>query len=197
MPRCGWAGEDPLYIHYHDTEWGVPETSDQALFEKLILEGFQAGLSWITILKKRENFRRAFHNFEAERIVRFGPADVERLMADSGIIRNAKKIEAAVSNAAAFLEMKERGRSLSQFFWEAVDGEPLDGQRRSLADIPAETALSKKLSKELKKLGFRFVGPVTVYAHMQAMGLVNDHVMDCPRYREVAAMTAEIEAGRG
>lgn len=197
MPRCGWAGEDPLYIHYHDTEWGVPETSDQALFEKLILEGFQAGLSWITILRKRENFRRAFHNFEAERIVRFGPADIERLMADSGIIRNAKKIEAAVSNAAAFLEMKERGLSLSQFFWEAVDGVPIDGQRRSLADIPAETALSKKLSKELKKLGFRFVGPVTVYAHMQAMGLVNDHVMDCPRYHEVAAMTAEIEAGRG
>ena len=188
MPRCGWAGDDPLYVHYHDTEWGVPERSDQALFEKLILEGFQAGLSWITILRKRENFRRAFDGFDPAKIVRFDAAKIDTLMQDEGIIRNKKKIEAAVHNARAFLEMREKGDSLSRLFWDAVDGQPLDGKRRSLKDIPAETPLSRKLSKELKARGFKFVGPVTVYAHMQAMGLVNDHVMDCHRYAEVAEL---------
>lgn len=188
MARCGWAGDDPLYIEYHDTEWGVPEYSDQGLFEKLILEGFQAGLSWITILRKRENFRRAFMGFDPEQMVRFDAVKIEQLMQDTGIIRNRKKIEAAVFNARAFLEMKEVGDSLSRFFWDAVDGVPLDGKRRTLQDVPAETDLSRKLSKELKLRGFKFVGPVTVYAHMQAMGLVNDHVMDCPRYHEVAKL---------
>ncbi|GJM03579.1 MAG: DNA-3-methyladenine glycosylase [Rhodomicrobium sp.] len=188
MPRCGWAGDDPLYIDYHDTEWGVPERSDEALFEKLILEGFQAGLSWITILRKRENFRRAFEGFDPEKIVRFDEAKIESLMGDAGIIRNRKKIEAATMNARAFLDMRDNGENLSSFFWDAVDGTALDGKRGCLKDVPSETPLSKSLSKELKRRGFKFVGPVTVYAHMQAMGLVNDHVMTCPRYEAVAQM---------
>lgn len=180
MTRCSWAGDDPLYIQYHDEEWGVPETSDRALFEKLLLEGFQSGLSWITILRKRENFRRAFDGFDAEKIVQYGPKKIEALMTDTGIIRNRLKIEAAVHNASAFLEFQEKGPGLATFFWDAVDGAPLQNNFKSMSDIPGKTDLSTKLSKELKKRGFKFVGPTTVYAHMQAMGLVNDHLVDCP-----------------
>ena len=180
MTRCSWAGDDPLYIQYHDEEWGVPETSDRALFEKLLLEGFQSGLSWITILRKRENFRRAFDGFDAEKIVHYGPKKIEALMADTGIIRNRLKIEAAVHNARAFLEFQEKGPGLASFFWNAVDGAPLQNKFKSMSDIPGQTDLSTKLSRELKKRGFKFVGPTTVYAHMQAMGLVNDHLVDCP-----------------
>lgn len=188
MPRCSWAGDDPLYISYHDEEWGVPETSDEALFEKIILEGFQAGLSWITILRKRENFRAAFDGFDANKMARYTDAKITALMSDSGIIRNRAKIEAAVVNARAFLDMQEKGPGLAAFFWEAVDGRPLQTNCASMAEVPAQTALSQKLSKELKRLGFKFVGPTTVYAHMQAMGLVNDHVVDCPRHKAVLKM---------
>lgn len=184
MTRCGWVGDDPLYIDYHDEEWGVPETSDQALFEKIILEGFQSGLSWITILKKRENFRKAFDGFDAEKMVKYKPKKMQALMADTGIIRNKLKIEAAVHNARAFLDMQEKGPGLSEFFWGAVDGVPLQNNFKTLKEIPGKTDLSTKLSKELKRLGFKFVGPTTVYAHMQAMGLVNDHVVDCPWHQK-------------
>ena len=188
MPRCSWAGEDPQYIKYHDEEWGVPEVSSRALFEKIILEGFQAGLSWITILRKRENFRAAFDGFDAEKMALYNAKKVEALMVDSGIIRNRAKIEAAVVNAQAYLDMQEKGPGLAAFFWDAVDGRPLQTNRVSLSDVPAQTALSQTLSKELKRLGFKFVGPTTVYAHMQAMGLVNDHVVDCPRHKAVLKM---------
>ncbi len=184
MTRCCWVGDDPLYIDYHDEEWGIPETSDQVLFEKILLEGFQSGLSWITILKKRENFRKAFDGFDAEKMVKYKPKKIEALMADTGIIRNKLKIEAAVHNARAFLEMQEKGPGLSVFFWDAVDGAPLQNNFKSTKDIPGKTDLSTKLSKELKKRGFKFVGPTTVYAHMQAMGLVNDHVVDCPCHQK-------------
>lgn len=188
MARCDWAGSDPLYIHYHDTEWGVPECSDQALFEKLILEGFQAGLSWITILRKRESFRQAFAGFDAVKMLSFSPAKRKALMQNSGIIRNRSKIEAAFLNAKAFLEFQEAGPGLGAFFWDAVDGRPIQNNYKTLADIPAKTALSETVSKELKRLGFRFVGPVTVYAHFQAMGLVNDHVVDCPCHAKCAKL---------
>jgi len=194
MPRCAWVNDDPLYIEYHDTEWGVPEASDRALFEKIILEGFQAGLSWITILRKRENFRAAFDQFNPEIMARYTARKHNALMKDAGIIRNAKKIEAAVDNAKAFLEMQERGRGLAHFFWDAVDGEPRQNRFKKLSDIPSETELSKRLSKELKKLGFRFVGPTTVYAHMQAMGLVNDHVLGCPRCEDCAKIGSTFKA---
>jgi len=188
MERCSWVNDDPLYIKYHDEEWGVPELSDQALFEKLILEGFQAGLSWITILRKRENFRKAFDGFCPEKIARYGDKKLISLMADTGIIRNRAKIEAAVSNAKTYLDMKESGRGLSVFFWDCVDGQPLQNNFKTFADIPAKTDMSAKVSKELKRLGFKFVGPTTVYAHFQAMGLVNDHVVTCPRHRACAEL---------
>ena len=192
MGRCAWVGDDPLYIDYHDEEWGVPEVNDQALFEKLILEGFQAGLSWITILRKRENFRQAFDQFDAEKIARFGAKRLEKLMNDEGIIRNRAKIEASVKNAKAYLNLQESGSGLRHLFWGAVDGQPLQNNYKSLKDIPGKTELSTKLSKELKRLGFAFVGPTTVYAHFQAMGLVNDHVVDCPRYEVCAKLGAKL-----
>ncbi len=193
MGRCGWVGADPLYITYHDEEWGVPELSDQALFEKLILEGFQAGLSWITILRKRENFRRAFAGFDAEKMLRFSEKKREKLMQDTGIIRNRAKIEAAFTNARAFLEFQASGPGLAAFFWDAVDGTPLQNNYKNLKDIPAKTAMSEKISKELKAVGFRFVGPTTVYAHFQAMGLVNDHVVDCPGHAKCAKLGASLK----
>lgn len=193
MGRCQWAGSDPLYIDYHDHEWGVPEASGQALFEKLILEGFQAGLSWITILRKRENFRRAFAGFDAGAMLSFSAAQRAALMQDAGIVRNAKKIEAAFDNARAFMAMKEGGMCLSSLFWGAVDGKPVQNNYKHHADIPAKTPLSTALSKELKRLGFRFVGPTTVYAHCQAMGLVNDHVVDCPAHEVCARLGAEFD----
>ncbi len=188
MARCPWAGKDPLYIDYHDQEWGVPELSDKALFEKLLLEGFQAGLSWITILRKRENFRIAFDGFDAEKMVRYSPKKIEKLMQDTGIIRNRLKIEAAIKNARAFLNFQEKGPGLAVFFWDAVDGKPLQNNFTSMKEVPGQTELSAKLSKELKKHGFRFVGPTTVYAHMQAMGMVNDHLVDCPGHKKCKKM---------
>jgi DNA-3-methyladenine glycosylase I len=176
--RCPWAGADPLYQHYHDTEWGVPHADDQRLFEKLVLEGFQAGLSWITILRKRENFRRAFHGFDAKKIARYMDRDVARLMADEGIIRNRLKIEATISNAEAYLELKKQG-TLAAFLWKAIGKRTPSSTRRAIGDIPAVTEESEKLSKALKKAGFRFVGPTAMYAFMQSTGMVNDHLVTC------------------
>lgn len=188
MPeRCAWCGNDPLYTAYHDLEWGVPQHDDRHLFEMLVLEGAQAGLSWITILKKRENYRRAFDDFDVNKVARYTAADVERLMADAGIVRNRLKIESAIANARATLEAQARFGSLDACLWRFVDGVPRDGARATLADVPAETAESQAMSRELKRLGFRFVGPTVCYAFMQAVGMVNDHVADCFRHREIAA----------
>ncbi|HTZ00110.1 MAG TPA: DNA-3-methyladenine glycosylase I [Rhodocyclaceae bacterium] len=185
--RCPWCGDDPLYVAYHDEEWGVPCHDEQTLFEFLILEGAQAGLSWITILRKRQNYRRAFHGFDAERIARYGAKDIARLMGDAGIVRNRLKIEAAVANARAALALRDRGESLDSLFWQFVDGKPVVNRWKSLGEIPAATPTSEALSKELKRRGFRFVGPTVCYAHMQATGMVNDHLVDCFRHRQVAA----------
>jgi len=179
--RCPWAGSDGEYIRYHDEEWGVPLTTDEALFEKLVLEGFQAGLSWITILRKRENFRRAFARFDPERIARFGKRDVERLLKDEGIIRNRAKIEATIDNAKAYAKLGER-TSLKSFLWGFLDNGPVQNKRKTMSDIPAETDISKRISKALKSEGFRFVGPTTMYAFMQSVGMVNDHIVSCHRY---------------
>jgi DNA-3-methyladenine glycosylase I len=185
MERCPWCGDDPLYVAYHDQEWGVPLHDERALFEFLVLEGAQAGLSWITILRKRENYRRAFHGFDAERIARYGARDIARLMNDAGIVRNRLKIEATVANAKATLTLHERGGSLDQLFWQFVAGRPLVNHWRALTEIPASTTVSEAMSKELKRLGFRFVGPTVCYAHMQATGMVNDHLVTCPRHGAV------------
>jgi DNA-3-methyladenine glycosylase I len=186
MPdRCAWCGTDPLYTAYHDLEWGVPNHDDRHLLEMLVLEGAQAGLSWITILRKRENYRRAFDGFDADKVARYTAADVERLMADAGIVRNRLKIESAIANARATLDAQARFGSLDALLWRFVDGIPRDGARRTLAEVPAETAESKAMSRELKRLGFRFVGPTVCYAFMQAVGMVNDHVADCFRHREI------------
>lgn len=181
--RCAWCGDDPEYQRYHDEEWGVVQRDSRKLFEKLCLEGFQAGLAWITILRKRENFRRAFYDFDPVRIAAMQPADVERLMADAGIVRNRLKIEATISNAQAFLDMQAAGgpTAFSNFVWEAVDGAPQTNTPRSMADVPAKTAAAETLSKRLKKSGFRFVGPTIAYAFMQSMGLVDDHMTGCWR----------------
>jgi DNA-3-methyladenine glycosylase I len=192
--RCAWLGiADAEYTRYHDEEWGVPKSDDRALFEKLILEGFQAGLSWLTILRKRENFRMAFHGFDAERVARFGTRDIERLMADAGIIRNKAKIEATISNAQAYLTLRER-TSLGKFLWDFLDGKPLIHERQTMRDIPPETPQSKAISKALKKEGFRFVGPTTVYAFMQSSGFVNDHLVDCHRHADCAALQRKFKA---
>ena len=194
LVRCGWVGiSDAEYTRYHDQEWGVPKSDDRALFEKLILEGFQAGLSWITILRKRENFRKAFHAFDAERIARFGVRDVERLMGDAGIVRNRAKIEATIENAQAYLRMKER-TSLGRFLWDFLDGKPVIHERQTMRDIPPETPVSKAISKALKKEGFRFVGPTTVYAFMQSSGFVNDHIVGCHRHGACAALQRKFKA---
>ena len=188
--RCGWCGDDPLYVAYHDEEWGVPEWDDRALFEKLILDGFQAGLSWITILRKRDNFRAAFEGFAPEKIARFDAAKVEALMADAGIVRNRSKIEATIGNARAWLAIQESGgENFAEYMWQFVGGAPIVNQRRTMADVPAETPESKAMSKDLKKRGFRFCGPTICYAVMQAVGMVNDHTLDCFRHVEVQAAT--------
>ncbi len=185
--RCTWPGDDPLYVEYHDTEWGVPEWDDRALFEKLILDGFQAGLSWITILRKRDNFVRAFDGFEPEKIVRFGPDRVEALMADTGIVRNRAKIEATIGNARGWLDIMESHEGgFSAYLWDFVGGEPKINRWKTKDQVPAETAESKAMSKDLKARGFRFVGPTICYAFMQAVGIVNDHTVDCFRHRELA-----------
>lgn len=183
--RCTWVGADPLYTAYHDEEWGVPEWDDQALFEKLILDGFQAGLSWLTILKKRDNFRRAFHDFDPRRIAAYTPDDIARLMGDAGIVRNRAKIEATIGNARGWLDIMGEGDGFSAFLWGFVDGQPKVNHWRDISEVPGETAVSKALSKTLKARGFRFVGPTIVYAFMQAVGMVNDHTTDCFRYKQV------------
>lgn len=186
--RCTWVGiADAEYQRYHDEEWGVPMTDDRRLFEKLVLEGFQSGLSWLTILKKRDNFRRAFDDFDAEKIVRYGERDTARLMADAGIIRNRLKVAATIDNARAYLALRER-TTLAAFLWGFVDGRPLINQRASLRDVPAETPTSAAISKALKKAGFRFVGPTTVYAFMQSTGMVNDHLTSCHRHGPCAEL---------
>ncbi|MEX1036096.1 MAG: DNA-3-methyladenine glycosylase I [Sneathiella sp.] len=182
---CTWYGDDPFYKAYHDEEWGVPEYDSRALYEKLILDGFQAGLSWITILRKRDNFHAAFDHFNPELIARYDNAKVETLMQDSGIIRNRAKILGTIKGAQLFLEIEEKENGFSRLLWDYLDGEPLQNERISMADVPAETPLSQAISKDLKKRGFKFVGPTIVYAFMQAVGMVNDHVIGCPRHQEV------------
>jgi DNA-3-methyladenine glycosylase I len=181
LSRCGWPGTDPLYVAYHDEEWGVPEHDSRALFEKLLLDGFQAGLSWITILRKRDAFRRAFDGFDPERIARFDAARVAALMADAGIVRNRAKIEAAVTSARAFLAV-EAEQGFSDYLWGFVDGRPIVNRFTALEDVPASTPLAETVSKDLKARGFRFCGPTIVYAFMQAVGMVNDHLVGCHRY---------------
>lgn len=186
--RCPWAGiADPLYTRYHDEEWGVPKTDDRALFEKLVLESFQSGLSWITILRKRENFRRAFHGFDAKRIAGYGGKDIALLMADEGIVRNRLKVEATIDNARALLKLQQH-TSLAAFIWQLAGGKPLINAHKSFRSVPPQTDTSKAISKALKAEGFRFVGPTTVYAFMQATGMVNDHLVDCHRYAPCARL---------
>ncbi|HET6946505.1 MAG TPA: DNA-3-methyladenine glycosylase I [bacterium] len=180
--RCSWALGNALMTAYHDEEWGVPCHDDRTLFEFLILEGMQAGLSWDTILRKRDNFRAAFDGFDPRQVARYGAADVRRLMRDAGIIRNRAKIDAAIGNAKACLQVQGEFGSFDRFIWQFVDGRPLQGRRRRLRDIPANTDVSAAMSKELRRRGFRFVGPTICYAFMQAVGLVNDHTRDCFRY---------------
>ena len=186
LPRCPWPQQDPLYLSYHDTEWGVPEFDDRALYEKLVLDGFQAGLSWIIILRKRENFRRAFDGFDPEKIARYTPKKVERLLLDAGIVRNRMKIEGAVLSARAWLAVMEQGPGFSRLLWDFVDGTPKVNNFRSTKQVPAETALSRKISKELAGRGFKFCGPTIVYAFMQAVGMVNDHLVTCHRHAACA-----------
>ena len=183
--RCKWAGSDPIYIRYHDTEWGVPVFDDQKLFEFLILEGMQAGLSWITILKKRKNFARAFDNFKPEKIARYNPTKRESLMNNKGIIRNKRKIDAAVDNARAYLNIRGTHGTFSGYIWQFVGGTPVRNAWKNIHEIPAKTPESMGMSKDLKKRGFRFVGPTICYAFMQAVGMVNDHTVDCFRYHEL------------
>lgn len=186
--RCAWPGiADPEYARYHDEEWGVPRTGDRELFEKIVLEGFQAGLSWLTILRKRAAFRRAFAGFDPQRIARFTERDVERLMQDATIVRNRAKIEATIANAHAMLALSQKG-GLARLVWSFLPDGPIVNRRRSLADVPAETELSRAISKALKREGFRFVGPTTVYAFMQSSGLVNDHLIGCHRHAACAAL---------
>jgi DNA-3-methyladenine glycosylase I len=184
--RCAWPGEDPLYVAYHDEEWGVPEYDDRALYEKLILDGFQAGLSWITILRKRDNFRRAFDGFVPEKIARYGEAKIAKLLKNEGIIRHRGKIEGAIKNARGYLEIMEKEPGgFSGYIWKFVDGKPVVNRHASMKQVPAETPMSQALSKDLKKRGFTFCGPTIVYAFAQAVGMVNDHVVECFRHREV------------
>ncbi len=183
--RCGWCGNDPLYIEYHDHEWGVPAHDDRHLFEMLVLEGAQAGLSWITILRKRENYRAAFDGFDAVRVAAYTARDVNRLLADPGIVRNRLKVEAAIRNARGVLALQEEYGSLDRYLWRYVDHAPVQNGYRTLADVPASTPASAAMSKDLRKRGFNFVGPTICYAFMQAVGMVNDHVTDCHRHAEL------------
>lgn len=183
--RCTWAGNDPLYIEYHDTEWGVPIYDDASLFEFLILETFQAGLSWITILRKRENFREAFDNFDYKKIAKYDAEKFEELLQNAGIIRNKLKIKATISNAISFMNIQKEFGSFSKYIWEFIDGKPVKNSCKNNSEVPANTELSDVISKDLKKRGFKFVGSTVVYAHMQATGMVNDHTLDCFRYNQV------------
>lgn len=185
--RCQWPGFDPLYVAYHDTDWGVPETDDRALFEKLILDGFQAGLSWITILRKRERFREAFDGFRPQVIVRYGPAKIEALMADAGIVRNRGKIEGTIRGARVWLDIMETG-SFSRYLWNFVDGRPVQNAWRKHEEMPTQTRIAESISKDLKARGFSFCGPTIVYAFMQAVGMVNDHLTGCFRHQDCAEL---------
>ena len=187
--RCGWVSlKDPLYLAYHDEEWGVPEYDSRALWEKLVLDGFQAGLAWITILRKREAFRAAFANFDPEAVARFGEADRARLMADPGIVRSNAKIDAAIAGARIWLDMRERGEDFAAFLWAFTDGKPVQNAWPGIGHVPAQTPLAVEVAKALKAKGFKFCGPVIVYAFMQAVGMVNDHTTDCFRHAEVARL---------
>jgi DNA-3-methyladenine glycosylase I len=192
--RCPWCGSDPLYMAYHDDEWGLPEHDDRALFEKLLLDGFQAGLSWITILRKREAFRAAFDGFEPQLIARYDAKKLKSLMSDEKIVRNRAKIEASVSNARAYLDIAAHEK-FSDYLWNFVDGEPKQNRFRSMSQVPAETPLAQKISKELRSKGFKFVGPTIVYAFMQAVGMVNDHLISCHRHH--ACISFEPRRGSG
>ena len=193
--RCPWPKQNPLYIDYHDKEWGVPEFDDRALYEKLVLDGFQAGLSWITILRKRENFRRAFNDFDPEKIARYRSAKIERLMGNAGIVRNRAKIEGTVLSARAWLEVMEKGPGFSKLLWDFVGGRPKANRFRSVRQVPAETAVSRAMSKELAQRGFKFCGPTIVYAFMQAVGMVNDHLVSCYRHQEVQSLVVQNLSG--
>ncbi|MDE1205791.1 DNA-3-methyladenine glycosylase I [Tenacibaculum larymnensis] len=183
--RCFWVSDDPLYIEYHDNEWGVPVYDDDKLFEFLILETFQAGLSWITILKKRENFRKAFDNFDYKKIAKYSEDKYEELLQDAGIIRNKLKIKATITNAQLFIKVQEEFGSFSKYIWDFTNGKPITNKFEKKEEVPATTELSDAISKDLKKRGFKFVGSTVIYAHMQATGMVNDHTTDCFRYHEV------------
>ena len=191
MKRCQWVTDDPLYIEYHDTQWGVPLHDERELFEMLILEGAQAGLSWITVLKKRENYRKLFHNFDIHKVAKMTDAELEKILKDASIIRNKLKVFATRKNAIAGLKVIEEVGSLDKYFWDWVDGKPIDNAFEKHEDIPASTPLSEKISKDLKKRGFTFVGPTIIYAYMQSIGMVNDHTTDCFRYEECKALASE------
>ena len=186
--RCQWCGDDPLYVAYHDREWGVPVRDDRTLFEFLVLEGAQAGLSWLTILRKREAYREAFDGFDPVRVAAMGDRAVARLMANAGIVRNRLKIEAAIGNARAFLAVQDACGSFAAYIWGFIDNRPIQNSWTSLTELPASTPLAEAVSRDLKKRGFRFVGPTIVYAHMQATGMVNDHLVSCFRHRQIAAL---------
>ena len=195
---CIWPGTDPLYVAYHDEEWGVPEYDPRALYEKLVLDGFQAGLSWITILRKRENFRKAFHNFDPEKIARYGKRDVERLLRNEGIIRSKAKIDAAIRGAKLWLDIEEKEPGgFTELIWKHVDGKPQVNRFKSMKQVPAKTKMSESLSKALKQRGFNFVGPVIVYAFAQAVGMVNDHMIACPRHAACAKLASAARLPRG
>jgi len=191
LTRCPWPKQDPLYVAYHDEEWGVPEYDDRALYEKLMLDGFQAGLSWITILRKRENFRRAFDGFDPEKIARYTPRRIEKLMQDAGIVRNRAKIEGAVGSARAYLKIMDSGPGFSDLLWDHLDGRPKINNFRTTRQVPAETELSRRISKDLAARGFKFVGPTIVYAFMQAVGMVNDHLVTCHRHAACARLAGK------
>ncbi|WP_421785894.1 DNA-3-methyladenine glycosylase I [Hyphobacterium sp.] len=189
LSRCPWApDDDPLYARYHDTEWGVPEYDSRALWEKLVLDGMQAGLAWITILRKRETIREAFSQFDPEKVARYRDDDIDRLLANPGIIRSRAKIQAAIGGARIWLDMCDNGEDFSEYLWEFIGGQPIQNIWSQMSEVPAKTALSEALSKDLKKRGFKFCGPVIVYAFMQAVGMVNDHLIECPRHAEVRSM---------
>jgi DNA-3-methyladenine glycosylase I len=197
LHRCAWCGTDPLYVAYHDEEWGVPEYDNRALYEKLMLDGFQAGLSWITILRKRDNFRKAFDGFEPGVIVDYKAKKIEALMQDAGIVRNRAKIVGAVASARAYLDMQNKGESFSDFLWDFMDGKPKINRFRSRGQVPAETPLSLTISKELASRGFKFCGPTIVYAFMQAVGMVNDHMVACHRHAACDTPAARDAKTRG
>jgi DNA-3-methyladenine glycosylase I len=192
LVRCPWPKDDPLYVNYHDTEWGVPEYDDRALFEKLILDGFQAGLSWITILRKRDNFRKAFDDFDPQKIARYTPRKLEALMQDAGIVRNRLKIEGTVRSAQSWLDIQEKGGGFSNLLWDRLDGRPKINAFKTPKGVPAETPLSQTISKDLASRGFKFVGPTIVYAFMQAVGMVNDHLVTCHRHAECVKLARKV-----